>query len=63
MKSGARTDLASKDARSEISIDQAAELMGVSPTSVDRAKKRMREEPSADHSLPVDLRAIERAVT
>jgi hypothetical protein len=38
MKSGARTDLTSRDARSSSSIDAAAKLMGVSPASVDRAR-------------------------
>jgi ParB-like chromosome segregation protein Spo0J len=47
MKSGARTDLASNDARSAMSDAQAAETLKVSESSVERAKKRMREDPEA----------------
>jgi hypothetical protein len=47
MKSGARTDLASIDARSQLSDAQAAKLMKVSEPSVERAKARMRIDPDA----------------
>jgi uncharacterized protein (DUF4415 family) len=51
MKSGTRTDLPSFDRRSEsepvTSATQAAELMGVSTSSVERAKKTMRDDPEA----------------
>ena len=42
-----RTDLAPNDARFGLSDAQAAELMGVSERSVERAKARMREDPKA----------------
>ena len=47
MKSGARTDLASIDARFQLSDAQAAKLMKVSEPSVERAKRRMRTDPEA----------------
>jgi hypothetical protein len=47
MKKGARTDLASVDAMSDA---QAAKVMGVSEPTVERAKRRMREDPAA-HEL------------
>jgi hypothetical protein len=47
MKSLARTDLAPNDARSAMSDAQAAEALKVSERSVERAKRRMREDPEA----------------
>ena len=47
MKSGARTDLASIDAWSQLSDAQAAKLMKVSEPSVERAKRRLRTDPEA----------------
>lgn len=50
MKSGHRTDLGQNCPRSDepaISIEQAAELMNVSPRSVKNAKKTMRDNPEA----------------
>jgi ParB-like chromosome segregation protein Spo0J len=44
MKRGTRTDLASSDALSDA---QAAKVMGVSEPTVERAKRRMREDPEA----------------
>jgi|GEM_PF-3588031 len=37
----------SNDGSNQISVAQAAELMGVSTASVERAKKTMREDPEA----------------
>jgi hypothetical protein len=48
MRSGTRTDLASNEARSPgMSDAQAAKVMGVSESSTERAKKRMRTDPEA----------------
>jgi len=47
MRSGARTDLAPNDAKSELSDAQAAKVMKVSERSVERAKHRRRTDPEA----------------
>jgi hypothetical protein len=56
MKSGARTDLASNDARSTMSDAQAAKALKVSESSVERAKKRMREDPEAHEQAKAGTR-------
>ena len=51
MQSGARTDLGSNDPRLGTSINEAAEMMNVSPRSVKNAKQRMREDPAAHEAV------------
>ena len=46
MQQGARTDLPSNEGKS-VSTAEAAKMMNVSTSSVERAKKRKREDPEA----------------